>query len=291
MGVMRGLAVLLALMVVVALSAGGRAAPAPAQGTPTPTPTDTATPVPTETPTPTETPSPTPEPTAQPAAPAPAPVADKPSGPPASMLLIPDLASDEFTSPRLKLRWRGRGADDARAQGFKVDVRPVTLRSQADWRALVAGAPQRQTVFTGAAGVTYQVRVAARDRPDSYGGFALDTITVPFDERDRHVLLAGRWQRVHAATAWQGTLARGAGRGAKATLRFSGRRLRVVARRSPGAGRLAVVLDGRRHTVSTAGSSAPRQVVFDAQGLRAGRHRVVVSPSGGRVELDAIAPS
>ena len=79
---------------------------------------------------------------------------------------------------------------------------------------------------------------------------------------------------------------------ARLALRFSGRRLRVVARRSARAGRLAVTIDGRRRVVATAGATRPRAVVFDSGRLRAGRHRVVLRPAGGgRVEIDAMAPS
>jgi hypothetical protein len=68
--------------------------------------------------------------------------------------------------------------------------------------------------------------------------------------------------------------------------------VRVVARRSARAGRLAVTIDGRRRVVATAGATAPRVAVFDSGRLRSGRHRVVLRPAGdGRVEVDAVAPS
>jgi hypothetical protein len=64
----------------------------------------------------------------------------------------------------------------------------------------------------------------------------------------------------------------------------------VIVRRSPSAGRLEVVLDGRRTVVGLAGPAATRQVAFDSGPLRAGAHRLTLRPAGGRVEIDAIAP-
>jgi glycerophosphoryl diester phosphodiesterase len=210
--------------------------------------------------------------------------------PPSAEWLVPALASDAFTSPRLRLRWRGLGADDARASGFVADVRPVSARNPDDWRSLVAGAPAREATFTGAPGVTYSLRVSARDAAGSHGAYATSSVTVPIDERDRRIKRSGRWGRTRSAGAWQGTLARSGSRRARLSYRFRGSRIRVIARRSPGAGKLAVTLDGRRRVVATAGSTAQRQVVFDSGRLRSRTHRLVVAPAGGSVELDALAP-
>jgi hypothetical protein len=255
--VRRRLPVLLGLL---ALVAAGRAVPAPAQ-TPTPTASPTATPPP-----------------------PPAPLL-----PPATELLVPELASDAFTSPRLQLRWRGRGDDDARAIGFHVDVRPLGLTSTADWRTLVAGSLARSTAFTGEPGVAYVVR-ASTHGPDGYGPPAAATVLVPLDERNEQVRRSRGWRRQRRPGAWNGATAVATSSKAIARLRFKQRRVRVIARRYPSAGRLAVTLDGRRSVVSLAGPLGERQVAFDSGPLRAGRHRLTLRPAGGRVEIDAIAP-
>src|SRR4051794_25979368 len=146
---------------------GASAPTASAQILPTPTATLTPLPTITVTPTPTPTSSATPTPAPTETAPPPPPPSAAPAGPPQSEVLVPELASDGFTSPRMALRWRGRGDDDARAAGFFVDVRQVGLRAPADWRALVTGAAARTTVFTGAPGEAYTVRVRARDEGSS----------------------------------------------------------------------------------------------------------------------------
>ena len=227
---------------------------------------------------------------------APTPVACVPDGPiilappPSAEWLVPALASDAFAGPRLRLRWRGLGADDARAHGFVADVRHAGSRSPDDWRALVTGAPAREAFFTGAAGVTYALRVSARDAAGAYGAYATGSVTIPIDERDRRVKLTRPWRRTRSAGAWMGSLLRSSSRRARATMRFRGTRVRVVVRRSARGGRLAVTLDGRRRVVSTAGAPAQRQVVFDSGRLRSGAHRIVLRPAGGSVELDALAP-
>ena len=152
------------------------------------------------------------------------------------------------------------------------------------------GAPAREAIFTGAPGVTYALRVSAGDAAGSYGPYALGSVTIPLDERDRQVKLSRQWRRARSAGAWTGTLARSSSRRARATLRFRGTRIRVIARRSARAGKLAVTLDGRRRVVATAGAPAQRQVVFDSGRLRSAAHRLVVAPAGGSVELDALAP-
>jgi hypothetical protein len=267
-----------------AAGSGGSPATAAAQILPTPTPGPTITPTPT--PTPTATPAPTQ--TAPPAPPAPP---AGPTGPPQSEVLVPELASDLFASPRMTLRWRGRGEDDARAAGFFVDVRQVGLRRAADWRTLVPGSPARGTVFTGAPGEAYAVRVRAHEPgTGAYGPPATATVLVPLDERDRHVKLSRGWTRRHRAGAWDGATASSASGRATARLRFAKRRVRVIVRRTPSSGSLAVVLDGRRSVVPLAGPAGSRQVAFDSGLLRRGKHRLALKPAGGRVEIDAIAP-
>lgn len=239
-------------------------------------------PLPTVTPTPTPapTPTPTPAPTEAPAPP-----------PPQTELLVPELASDAFTSPRLQLRWHGRGPDDARAAAFVAEVRALGLRSETDWRTLVAGSPARSAAFTGAPGVAYAVRVRTRAAGViAYGPPAGATVLVPLDERNRQIRLSRGWRKQRRRGAWNGATAAASSSRATAKLRFTKRRVRVIARRFPSAGRLAVTLDGRRSVVSLAGPDGERQVAFDSGPLRAGAHRLTLGPAGGRVELDAIAP-
>ena len=155
----------------------------------------------------------------------------------------------------------------------------------------MAGAPARSATFTGAPGTAYVVRAYTRaDGAEAFGPPASATVVVPLDERNREVRLSRGWRKQRRAGAWQGATASASSTKATAKLRFTQRRVRVIVRRHPTAGRLAVSLDGRRSVVSLAGPLGERQVAFDSGPLRRGTHRLTLRPAGGRVEIDAIAP-
>ena len=97
-----------------------------------------------------------------------------------------------------------------------------------------------------------------------YGPTASSTVVVPIDERDRRVKRSRGWRKQRRPGAWNGgTLAASSSR-ATAKLRFTQRRVRVIVRRFPSAGRLAVSLDGRRTVIGLAGPAGHRQVAFDS---------------------------
>ena len=214
-----------------------------------------------------------------------------PSAPPALDLLFGTLASDTYTSPRMRLRWRGHGDSDGQHAGFQAAIRARGQRRQADWRSLITGAPSRSATFTGEPGATYDVRVRAVDAAGVLGPASTRRFVVPFDDRDTVLRRFGSWQRVPAAGAWQGAVRVARRAGARMRMTFTGRALRVIAPLSPDGGRLQVVLDGRRRTVSLRGEHAVRQVVFSRAGLRFVSHRVTLRSLGdGPVTVDAVAP-
>jgi len=214
-----------------------------------------------------------------------------PSAPPGLDLLFGTLASDTYTSPRMRLRWRGHGDSDGQHAGFQAAIRARGQRRQADWRSLITGAPSRSATFTGEPGATYDVRVRPVDAAGVLGPVSTRRFVVPFDDRDTALRRFGSWQRVPAAGAWQGAVRVARRAGARMRMTFTGRALRVIAPLSPDGGRLQVVLDGRRRTVSLRGEAAVRQVVFARAGLRFGTHRVTLRSLGdGPVPVDAVAP-
>ena len=115
---------------------------------------------------------------------------------------------------------------------------------------------------------------------------------VPIDERDRRVKRSRGWRKQRRPGAWNGGTLAASSAKATAKLRFTQRRVRVIVRRFPSAGRLAVSLDGRR-TVDRPRRS--RWATGRSRSIRGacgpGAHRLTVRPAGGRVEIDAIAPS
>ena len=114
---------------------------------------------------------------------------------------------------------------------------------------------------------------------------------MPIDERDRRVKRSRGWRKQRRPGAWNGGTLAASSAKATARLRFTQRRVRVIVRRFPSAGRLAVSLDGRRTVIGLAGPAGQRQVAFDSGPLGPGAHRLTLRPAGGRVEIDAIAPS
>ncbi len=222
-------------------------------------------------------------------APLSAPVA--PPGPSAADVFFGGLASDGATAPRLALRWRGRGDADAAATGFDAQIRPLGFRREADWRTLVAGAARRSATFTAEPGAAYVARVRARDASGAPGAWSARGLVVPLDDG---VLRGSRraWRSEPRPAAWGGAVRVATASGATLRLSFRGRSLRLIAPTAPGAGSLDVRLDGRRSTVSLAGTTADRQVVFKSPRLRDRRHRLVVRARGaGPVAVDAVAPS
>ena len=80
------------------------------------------------------------------------------------------------------------------------------------------------------------------------------------------------------------------GLGARATLRFTGRAVAVVAPRGPGKGSIDVTIDGVRvATVDLAAPrSKPRRIVFASSALTPGDHVITVRTRRAGTELDAI---
>jgi glycerophosphoryl diester phosphodiesterase len=214
-----------------------------------------------------------------------------PPGPPALDLMFGPLASDTYTSTRMRLRWRGHGPADAQATGFHAVIRARGQRRTADWRVLRNGTSDRHAVFTGASGATYDVRVRAVDPSGALGPVAATRLIVPFDDRDSGLRRTGAWQRVAAPGAWRGSVRVARRAGPAMRLRLRGRAVRVIAPLTADGGRLEVGVDGRRRTVSLRGPAADRQVVFAARGLGYRTHRVTLRARGsGPVAVDAVAP-
>ena len=141
-----------------------------------------------------------------------------------------------------------------RHAGFQAAVRARGQRRAADWRsARRRGAPPRSATFTGRARARPTTSASVRRRRRR-----------PRPGRDRPLRRALRRPRQRAAAlrllaaraspgAWQGAVRVAPRAGARHALTFTGRALRVIAPLSPDGGRLQVVLDGRRRTVSLRG--------------------------------------
>ena len=216
-------------------------------------------------------------------------IPDAPSGDregPVVTLSVTALASSVYRSPTVRLRWRGE--DPNGLAGFEAQVRRIGTKP---WRTVLLGG-RTSVRFKGSPGASYVLRVRAQDNRGNLGEFAKASFVIPLDDRDRRVRKAGAWQRLARARAWMKAVSVNYLPGARASLSFSGQRVRVIGPRFASGGRLEVLLDGRSRVVSVRGRDADRRVLFDSHGIRKGRHTLRLRTlGGGPVALDAIAPS
>jgi hypothetical protein len=197
----------------------------------------------------------------------------------------PELVSHEFRSRTLRLRWRAE--DPAGLGGYEAQLRRA---GGSGWRPIsLGGRPARR--YVAHEGMTYDLRVRAQDNFGNLGDWAQKAFTVPLDERAKPIRLTRAWARVKRSGAWNAGVARTARAGAKASLDFTGSRVRVIGPLLPKGGRLQVRLDGARRVFSVRGRGE-RHVLFDSGVMAPGDHHLEIrSRGGGPVMLDAIAPS
>jgi dienelactone hydrolase len=213
-------------------------------------------------------------------------------------LTAPRLASDASRSSTFPVAVVApRGASAALVDRYQLQVR--TGRT---WRTLKTGFGAPRVRFRGTDGRVHRFRARAVGRANVAGPWREAGTIVPRDDRLRHARgvlrlaanprFAGGWSRRGAAKAWRASLTVARRRGATMTFRFTGRRVWLVGRRSPGAGRALAVLDGRTRMVSFSGRRvADRRLIARLTARRAGRHTLRLVALGPRVAVDALGVS
>ena len=201
------------------------------------------------------------------------------------------LASTRGRSRTMLISWAG---DDRSGSGVRYYSVEVAEAGETTWRSLLDKSPANGLHFRGDVGATYRFRITATDRALNETTVVSEPVTVPVDDRNRSLwrFSKGDWRRIRRAQAWGGTVIRAADEGATARFSFEGTEVALVGRRLPKGGRLRLTVDGRSRVLRTRGRSAYRTVLWSADGLGDGRHRLSLrSLGGGPVELDAVAPS
>ncbi len=201
------------------------------------------------------------------------------------------LASTRGRSRTMLISWAG---DDRSGSGVRYYSVEVAEAGETTWRSLLDKSPANGLHFRGDVGATYRFRITATDRALNNTTVVSEPVTVPVDDRNRSLwrFSKGDWQRVRRAQAWGKTVIRAADAGASARFSFEGTEVALVGRKLPKGGRLRVTVDGRSRVLRTRGRSGYRTVLWSADGLGDGRHRLSLrSLGGGPVELDAVAPS
>jgi acetyl esterase/lipase len=205
---------------------------------------------------------------------------------PSVLLETPELAT---RSPRFAVSVTS-------ASGERTGIARVEVQARSSRRARFGtthtGTDPGELRFPGLYGRTYVLRARAIDHRGVPGPWAQATTVVPLDDARpaRGLRYRGAWSRVRSRAAFGGRLSRSTRRGAELRLRFRGRRVDVVGRRSPRGGRALLVLDGRRRTVSfRSRRTEPRAVIasLPVRGRRMHELRLV-NLGRGRVEIDAL---
>ena len=142
--------------------------------------------------------------------------------------------------------------------------------------------------FDGEFGTTYEFRARAVDAAGRAGPWDDARSVVPFDDFRRLPDYArDDWDLVRTRDAWGGRVARSSRVGSELRLRFRGRRLYLIGRKSPRGGPAIAILDGDRRRIGFRARRVRERAVIASWRLPAGRHRLrVVNLGRGRVEID-----
>jgi hypothetical protein len=209
------------------------------------------------------------------------------------------LASELARSRTIDVSWQAGDGPGAGVSHYAVEVREMAngLRTSkivpGDWVPITTRTEAAAVRFRGASGKAYQFRVTAVDRAANRGTGETQPLVLPVDDRDRRLwrFSRGGWRRLRKPSAWGTTVMRPRRRGAKATFRFTGRRVALIGRELPRGGRVQVTVGGRSKVLRLRGRPAPRTVLWTSRPLRDGPHALRVRAlGGGPVDLDAVAP-
>src|SRR4051794_20005847 len=181
------------------------------------------------------------------------------SDPPQVRLLAPQYASQHSRDGRFALHWRGRDVGTGIAR-YRLEVRRNAIVTPR-WRTLATTSRTRAS-FHGRAGITYLLRIRARDRAGNLSVYQYAETSVPFDDRNPHLRRDPGWFWLPSRTAWQGTLTRARHEGLELAFPFHGTQVALVASRRPRGARLLVSVSGRVTSVSLRGRRRARPAVF-----------------------------
>jgi hypothetical protein len=149
----------------------------------------------------------------------------------------------------------------------------------------------------GVLGKTYCYQVDAYDASGNVGVGQERCTAVPYDDTDVAISYQGSTTRITSTNAFQKTLTVLNGTGQQASLTFTGRRVTVIAHKSPSSGKAAISIDGVVIATVDLYASSPKD---GAPALNSivppGSHTVTIAwtgqknaaSTGTEVDLDAI---
>jgi subtilisin family serine protease len=219
----------------------------------------------------------------------------------AAFMLRVDRVPPDVTSatPRVTLRSGAAfdGSAKARIAWSASDAVSGIARTQLErrtggsWKHLARAAASGSAGVSLGSGSSARFRVVARDRVGNHATSPIiRTRLVVRDSDGSRVTWSGAWRTRRDASASGRSVRTARGAGARATLRFTGRAVAVVAPRGPGRGRIDVTIDGVAvgSVDLTASRSEQRRIVFASGALPRGEHTITVRTRRAGTELDAI---
>jgi hypothetical protein len=226
---------------------------------------------------------------------------DGPSDPVAhlSVTLRFDRTPPAVTAPWPRITFRtGAWLDRARVRlAWSASDPQGPLSRQEILRAIGSGSLS-VLGHVGGAATTYDTtlerfkKTTFRIRPyDAAGNHVLsDPLRVKLlPSQSKKATLSGGWTQRFRTNASNGDLEHATKKGARATFRFTGRGVAVVAPTGPSKGVIRLRIDGRPvGTVDLAAiANGPKRVVFASKDLASGPHTLTVIVRSGPVDLDA----
>jgi len=195
---------------------------------------------------------------------------------PTARLVAPRLASDQFRSGRIRLRFLGSDAGTGITR-FALQVRELGART-GKYRALTTARRQTALRFNGRPGKTYQFRLRGIDGAGNRSRAVSRTTIVPLDDRVKSARFRGFRQQA-SPTAWLGTYQRGRNRSQSLTFNYRGRDLYLIGLKSRLGGKAVVTFDGRSRVIDTySPKTIDRAVLLRVKAKPTRLHKVVVRP-------------
>jgi hypothetical protein len=142
-----------------------------------------------------------------------------------------------------------------------------------------------------AVGDASRFRVRAKDGAGNWSAYAAWAPIVPQRRQEGSAAIAwtGTWRPTDDARYSGGHARHASVHARRATLTFNGHGIGFVSRRSPGAGRAEIRIDGTLvATIDLSGPASYRRIAFHRELATGGPHTIQVRPVGdGRVDVDA----
>lgn len=187
----------------------------------------------------------------------------------------------------VRLAWHGTDAVSG--------VAAYQLQQQAAggaWKTVALEHPTSTSITRSlAVGEASRFRVRAEDGAGNWSAYAAWAPIVPQRRQEGSTAIAwtGTWHPTDDARYSGGHARRATVHARRATFNFNGRGVAFVSRRSPGAGRAEIRIDGTLvATIDLSSATSYRRIAFHRELAVGGPHTIQVRPVGdGRVDVDA----